>query len=74
MWQQWQFVRPTLYQSPGVDPEGFVGRSRAMMTLLGVVLAALVAWWAWDLGGRWAALIAAGLYCLDPNFLGHARR
>ena len=32
----------------------------------------MIAWWAWKLGELAAAIIATFLYCLDPNFLGHA--
>lgn len=71
-WYQWQFIKPTFYRPGGADPDQLLRRSRAMMTLLGVALAALIAWWAWDLAGPWAAVIAAALYCFDPNFLGHA--
>ena len=37
----------TLYDSLGVNPDKFINRSRAMMTLLGIALAGLIAWWAW---------------------------
>ncbi|CAN5480323.1 phospholipid carrier-dependent glycosyltransferase [soil metagenome] len=71
-WSQWNFVGPTMYRTAGLDPDAFLNRSRAMMTALGVFLGILIAWWACDLGGRVAGLIACGLYCFDPNFLAHA--
>ena len=37
----------------------------------GPELGVLIAWWGWKLGGAIAAIAAATLYCLDPNFLGH---
>jgi hypothetical protein len=49
-----------------------VNRSRVMSLALGVALAILVCRWAWQLGGPLAAVAAAILYCLDPNFLGHS--
>ena len=61
----------TLYQTPGND--GSPGRrGRAMALVLGVALAALIGRWAWELGGPVAAVAAAAVYALDPNFLGHA--
>ncbi|MBC8108159.1 MAG: glycosyltransferase family 39 protein, partial [Anaerolineae bacterium] len=71
-WTQWNWVGPTMYRNSGFDPDAFLNRSRAMMTALGVLLGIIIAWWAWRLGGRLAALVACGLYCFDPNFLGHA--
>jgi hypothetical protein len=71
-WSQFSWVGPTMYRTPGFDPETFLNRSRAMMSALGVMLGIIIAWWAWSLGGRVAALIACALYCFDPNFLGHA--
>lgn len=71
-WTQWNWVGPTMYRTSGFDPDAFLNRSRAMMTALGVMLGIIIAWWAFDLGGRLAALVACGLYCFDPTFLGHA--
>jgi hypothetical protein len=62
----------TLYRTPGNDGIALVNRSRAMALILAAVLAALIARWAWELGGCAAAVIATFLYCLDPNILGHA--
>ena len=62
----------TLYQTPDNDGIRFVQRTRALMTLLGVALGWLIAWWAWKLAGPVAAAIAVLLYALDPNFLAHA--
>jgi 4-amino-4-deoxy-L-arabinose transferase-like glycosyltransferase len=72
MWRYWTWTTPTLYATEGNDPETFINRSRAMMTILGVALGAVIAWWAWDLAGRGAAVVACALYCFCPNFLGHA--
>ena len=41
------------------------------MTLLGVILGAIIAWWAWRLAGAVAAVVATAAFCLDPNFLAH---
>ncbi len=69
---QWGWCVDTLYHTPGNDATRFVARCRAMMLALGVALGGLVGWWAFRLGGPAAAVAAVGLYCLDPNFLGHA--
>lgn len=71
-WSQWTWIGPTMYRTAGFDPDAFLNKSRAMMTAVGVMLGIIIAWWAWDLGGRMAALVACALYCFDPNFLGHA--
>src|SRR5205814_1375731 len=70
--RQWPYVVHELYQMDRVDGGAYVNRSRFMFVLLGMVLAALLAWWAWKLGGAIPAIAAAVLYCLDPNFLAHA--
>ena len=66
------FCARTLYRTPGIDGEAFIERSRLLMLGLGVVLGALVVWWAWDLGGAGAAVLAAIFFSLDPGFLGHS--
>jgi hypothetical protein len=71
-WSQWNWVGPTFFRTKGFDPDVMLNRSRAVMTALGVMLGIVIAWWAWTVGGRVASLIACGLYCFDPNFLGHA--
>jgi hypothetical protein len=62
----------TLYQTPGNDGIALVTRGRFMALILGVALAVLIGRWAWRLGGAAAAVAATYIYCLDPNFLGHA--
>jgi len=62
----------TLYHTPGNDGIALVNRGRVMALILGVVLAAMICIWAWQLGGPIAALAATFVFCLDPNFLGHA--
>jgi hypothetical protein len=69
---EWSFAARTLYHTPGVDGEAFVQRSRAMMLVIGVAFGAMIAFWAWRLGGPLAAIASAALFALDPNFLGHA--
>jgi hypothetical protein len=56
----------------GRDRLALIRRARKMALVWGVALAALIGWWAWELGGPVAAVAATFLYCLDPNFLGHA--
>jgi hypothetical protein len=71
-YRQWGFVVQTLYGVGGVDADGFIARSRAMMLLLGVALGALLAHWAWRLAGAGAAITATMLFAFDPNLLAHA--
>ncbi len=66
------FAVHTLFQTPGVDGASLVNRSRAMMLILGVLLGGFIAFWAWKLAGPIAAVVATGLFALDPNFLAHA--
>jgi len=61
-----------LYRTPGNDGVEIVRRARIMALLLGVALAALIGLWAGQLAGAAAAVAATFVYCLDPNFLGHA--
>jgi 4-amino-4-deoxy-L-arabinose transferase-like glycosyltransferase len=72
MFMQWIFSEMTIYDPAIPDPEAALARQRAMMVALGVVLALLIADWSWRIGGAAAALAATFVYCLDPNFLGHA--
>jgi hypothetical protein len=69
--QQWPFTMRTLYRDPQNDPDRLIGRSRFMMLLVAVALGALIARWAWELGGPAASVAAALLFALDPNFLAH---
>jgi hypothetical protein len=66
------WVEHVAYQTPGNDGEALVRDGRRMSLILGVALAALIGRWAWELAGAVAAVAATFLYCLDPNFLGHA--
>jgi hypothetical protein len=69
---QWIFAIDTLYQTPGNDGDGFIQRSRAMFTLVGVALGALIAWWAWKIAGPTAAIFACAFFFFDPNFAAHS--
>ena len=42
------------------------------MTLLGVALCLMTAWWAHQIAGPWAAIAAAAIISLDPTVLAHA--
>lgn len=66
----WPHVQPP-YWSHRV-PLWLMWRARVMCLILGVALALLIARWAWELGGTIPCIAATFLYCLDPNFLGHA--
>ncbi len=70
---QWTWTVQTLYHTPANNSsDQFVRRSRAMMVIFGPLLGALIACWAWRLGGLVAAIVATALFCFDPNFLAHA--
>jgi hypothetical protein len=69
---QWPFIWITLYHTPGNDEQLVLNRSRAVCTILGVVLGAVIAWWSYRLAGAVAAVAATTLYAFCPNFLAHA--
>lgn len=68
---EWYWSVSTLYRSSN-DADALAARARAMMLIVGVGLGAMLAAWAWRLGGPVAGCIAAALFCFDPNFLAHA--
>ena len=53
----------------GID---LINRARLAMTLLGVALCLMTAWWAHQIAGPWAAIAAAAIVSLDPTVLAHA--
>ncbi len=53
------------------SPRRIATAGRVPILLLGTLTAALVFRWARDLGGRRAALLALGLFALDPNVIAH---
>ncbi len=69
---QWDWTNLTLFRTPGNDTLGFFRRARGMMLLIGIALGATIAAWAWRIGGPGAAVLAAALFGLDPNFIAHA--
>lgn len=72
VYKGWELANRTLFQNQVNNGQQFINRSRFMMVLLGVALGIVLIVWAWQLAGPIAAMIAAGLYALDPNILGHA--
>ncbi|HEY1685108.1 MAG TPA: glycosyltransferase family 39 protein [Tepidisphaeraceae bacterium] len=68
---EWNWAVDVLYRTPGNDADAIVNHARFMMTLIAVGLGALLIGWTWKLGGPNAALVAAILFCFDPNFLAH---
>lgn len=61
-----------LYRTPGNDADGFLMGYRIMLIGLAVALGALVCRWGWRVGRATGGTVATALYCLDPNFIGHA--
>jgi hypothetical protein len=70
--QQWWFVVDALYGHDPAHADQVLDRSRFMFVIVGMGLGALIACWAYQLGGPWAAIAAAALFCFDPNFLAHS--
>jgi Dolichyl-phosphate-mannose-protein mannosyltransferase len=68
----WEWVDQTLYRTVGNDPDAFIGRQKIMMLLLGVALGAGMIYWAGRIAGPIAMIVAAVLYCFDPNFLAYS--
>jgi uncharacterized membrane protein YhaH (DUF805 family) len=73
--KQWWWCIDTLYRDPATPPmygEHLVWRARVAMTIFSVLLALVLARWAWAWGGPVAAAIATAMLALDPNFLAHS--
>lgn len=68
----WNLTMETLYRTPGNDGAAFVDRGRMTMLPMAIGAAILTIIWAWQLAGPLAGVIAAALFCLDPNLIGHA--
>jgi dolichyl-phosphate-mannose-protein mannosyltransferase len=68
---QWPFCQDMLF-SWGNDATHLLGISRLAFVAVGMSLGAMIATWAWKLGGRWAAIAATVLFAFDPNFLAHS--
>ncbi len=69
---QWAWSTLTVFNQPPEMAMAEIDRARLSMLLLGVALGALIATWAWQLGGPAAGIIAAAVFSLDPNFIAHA--
>jgi hypothetical protein len=68
---QWPIARQFLYGS-GVPAGRLLELARLVNLGLGVLLVALMSWWAYRLWGRAAALVALALGCLEPNLVAHS--
>jgi hypothetical protein len=68
----WDLATNTLFRTPANNGQSFINRSRLLMLVPSLLAAAITAIWAWRLAGPRAAVIAAILFCLDPNILAHA--
>jgi 4-amino-4-deoxy-L-arabinose transferase-like glycosyltransferase len=66
------FFQDVFYYTPENNAVAALVAARGRMLMLGVVLGAAIAWWAWRLGGQAAGAAAAAAFCFDPNFLAHA--
>jgi 4-amino-4-deoxy-L-arabinose transferase-like glycosyltransferase len=74
--QQWFFIHEALYGRTTADDltrvSDLFNQSRVMFVILGAALAVLIALWAYQIRGGWAAIAAAAFFCFDPNFIAHA--
>jgi 4-amino-4-deoxy-L-arabinose transferase-like glycosyltransferase len=75
--RQWAIVIQMMFRTVRPDGEsvysgiGYINRARLVFTVIDMMLGALIAWWAFRLSGSTGALIAAGLFAFDPNFIAH---
>lgn len=69
---QWNWAVAAVFRSPAVAGDTFIQRARLPMLAFGLALGALIAGWAWRIGGATAALCALALYSFSPGFIGHA--
>jgi hypothetical protein len=67
--QSW--ANESLFLNHPAYGQELINRARFPMMLLGVALIAGSAWWAYRIGGMWAAIGTVLLMGLDPNLLGH---
>jgi hypothetical protein len=70
--QRWWFVVESLYRLGARNADRLLNASRTLFIVVGVSLGALIACWAYQIDGAWAAIFASVLFCFDPNFLAHA--
>ncbi len=54
------------------DGDAFIRRSRGAMLVIGVLLGAVIAAFAWRIAGPVAGVAALVLFAFDPNFLAHS--
>ena len=68
----WKWCADVLYRTPENDGVSMLDRCRLTTLLFGVMLGALIAGWAGWVAGPSASVVAAFLFCCDPNFIGHS--
>jgi len=71
MHEQWFLGQRFLYDSP-VSGDSILFAARLPNLMLGMMLVALVGWWAYRLWGPWAGLLAMTLAAFEPNLLANA--
>ncbi|MFA6958665.1 MAG: hypothetical protein WC538_22580 [Thermoanaerobaculia bacterium] len=69
---QWNWAVAAIYRSPAIEGDAFIQRARLPMLAIGIALGALIAFWAWRIGGAGAALVATTLFAFSPDFIGHS--
>lgn len=74
---QWDWVVKVMFRTPTPDGRAiysgpdYINRARMIFVLISLILGALIARWAYLLGGAPAAVLATALFAFDPNFLAH---
>jgi hypothetical protein len=68
---KWVIGRHFLYDG-GIPADDLLRTGRRTNLVLGVLLVALVGWWAYRLWGANAGATAAGLAAFDPNLIAHS--
>jgi hypothetical protein len=66
------FTAQTLYAQSSHRADELLFRARLMMLAFQLALGAILAIWAWQLAGPFAAIAATFLLALDPNFLANS--
>ena len=75
--QQWDVVTSVMFRTPRPDMKSiysgvdYIARARPVFLGIDLALGAMIACWAYRLAGTVGALIAAGLFAFDPNFMAH---
>lgn len=65
-------IGQTFLYASSLHADQILTAGRLSNLVLGALLVVLVGWWAHRLWGRWAAVVAMALACLEPTLVAHA--